>query len=124
MVALGMSRFGSRASSAASGSSSIARKNQIANGRFLKMPEAPNGNHFELPASGGMFVRLSTLKSVSAATKNTPRTTIDRMQITTVNRIVASIPWMLIPMKMAYPTSHQTCSGMSQLNSSMKIAFM
>ena len=41
IVARGMSRFGIVDSSAASGSSSIARKNQIANGIALKMPLMP-----------------------------------------------------------------------------------
>ena len=57
----GMSFFGSRVSSAASGTPSTARKNQIANGKAAQMPCQPNGRKSEepaLPASGLMSVRF------------------------------------------------------------------
>ena len=78
--ALGMSRRGSIDSSAASGTSSIARKNQIANGKALKMPLIPNGRNEPSPAGASpppsaMLNHRSGLNSplTSAATKNTTR---------------------------------------------------
>ena len=59
---LGTSRRGSIDSSAASGTSSIARKNQTANGSALKMPATPSGNHgpppfaISVPASRDVFL--------------------------------------------------------------------
>ncbi len=104
---LGTSRRGSIDSSAASGTSSIARKNQIANGRDLKIPLTPKGSH-EPPPPGiaspafEMFVhRLkSSFPEKIAARKKKTRTAIDNTVMVTVNRIVVSIPMMLIPTKM------------------------
>ena len=104
---LGTSRRGSIDSSAASGTSSIARKNQIANGRDLKMPLMPKGSNEPPPPAIGvpafeMFVNRekSSFPEKIAARKKKSRTTIDSTVIVTVNRIVASIPMMLIPTKM------------------------
>ena len=97
-----MSRFGSCDSSAASGSSSIARKNQIANGIAWKIPLMPNGRNDVPPSSGGML--LSRLKSRSPdANCGDPEEHEDRERgdvDATVNRIVASIPTMLSATKM------------------------
>ena len=57
--AFGISLAGSCASSAASGSSSIPKKNHIANGIAATIGQIPNGRKDELPASGAMLVRLS-----------------------------------------------------------------
>src|SRR5438034_8353194 len=56
----GTSRRGSIDSSAASGTSSMARKNQIANGRDLKMPLMPKGNQEPPPfgISAPLFERF------------------------------------------------------------------
>jgi hypothetical protein len=55
-----MSRLGSRVSSAASGTPSIARKNQMAYGNAAQMPAQPKGRKSLAPAesSGGMSVRF------------------------------------------------------------------
>ena len=50
----GMSFFGSRVSSAASGTPSTARKNQIANGKAAQMPCQPNGRKSDEPALLGV----------------------------------------------------------------------
>ena len=104
---LGTSRWGSIDSSAARGTSSIARKNQIANGRDLKIPLTLKGNHGPPPPGIGsplfeMFVhneKSSFPEKIAARKKNT-RTAMDKIVIVTVNRMVASIPMMLIPTKM------------------------
>ena len=104
---LGTSRRGSIDSSAASGTSSIARKNQIANGSDLKIPLIPNGSHgppppgITVPALDWLFhSEKSSFPEKIAARKKKSRTQIDSTVIVTVNRIVASIPMMLIPTKM------------------------
>ena len=81
----GTSRRGSIDSSAARGTSSIARKNQIANGKDLKIPLNPNGNHGPPPPGispppFAMFVhreKSSFPEKIAAMKKNT-RTAIDR----------------------------------------------
>src|SRR5262245_58061089 len=50
MMPLGMSRRGSTDSSEASGNSSIARKNQTANGSDASTPFQPNGSNGPLPS--------------------------------------------------------------------------
>ena len=103
----GTSRRGSIDSSAARGTSSIARKNQIANGKDLKIPLKPNGNHEPpppgiSPPSFPMFVHRekSSFPEKMAAMKKNTSTAIDKTVIVTVKRIVASIPMTLIPTKM------------------------
>ncbi len=51
MSPLGMSVAGSLVSSAASGTPSIARKNQIANGKAAQMPTYPKGRKSLAPAA-------------------------------------------------------------------------
>ncbi len=99
MVPFGMSRLGSIDSSAASGSSSIARKNQMAKGSALKMPGIPNGRKLEFPGSGSMFVSRLESNFGIAVTKKIARTASESRQITTENLMVASMPTMFRPTK-------------------------
>ncbi len=64
MIPRGIDLAGSAVSSAASGTPSTARKNQIANGRAAQTPSRPNGRNVERPParSGGMSVRLAGSK--------------------------------------------------------------
>ena len=79
----------------------------MANGKDLKMPLTLNGNQGPPPPGSGsppfaMFVhreKSSFPEKIAARKKNT-RTAMDSTVIVTVNRIVASIPMMLIPTKM------------------------
>src|ERR687895_2377792 len=66
----GMSRLGSRVSSAASGTPSIARKNQIAYGNAAQMPSQPNGRKSDAPAAsvGAMSVSFDESNSGMIAT--------------------------------------------------------
>jgi hypothetical protein len=98
IVARGTSRLGSWDSSAAKGSSSIARKNQMAKGIAGKIPPSPCGRKLELPASGLMLVNRLASNFPEAITemKKKPRIPSARMLMTTVNRMVASMPTMLI----------------------------
>ena len=73
-----MSRLGSRVSSAASGTPSMARKNQIAYGNAAQMPAQPNGRKSLDPAepSGAMSVRFEVENSgIIATTKTSSATT-------------------------------------------------
>ena len=104
---LGTSRRGSIDSSAASGTSSMARKNQIANGKDLKIPLMPKGKNEPPPPVISFpllerFVQAekSSFPETIAARKKNRSTAIDSTVMVTVKRIVASIPTMLIPTKM------------------------
>ena len=104
MDPLGTSRRGSMDSSAASGTSSIARKNQIAKGSDLKMPLIPNGSQsppppaISLPSSAMFVQRLkSSFPEKIAARMKNASTASESTVMVTVKRIVASIPTMLIP---------------------------
>ena len=101
---LGTSRRGSIDSSAASGTSSIARKNQIANGNDLKIPSMPKE---QPPATGisapsfAMFVhrlKSSFPEKIAARMKNARTASERRDRDREPHR--ASIPTMLIPTKM------------------------
>lgn len=89
----------------------MARKNQIANGSALKIPATPNGRNGPPPPASnadspsqsfGMFVQKleSNLPEKIVARKKKMSTAIESTVIVTVNRIVASIPTMLIHTKM------------------------
>src|SRR5436190_6245111 len=98
----GTSRRGSIDSSAASGTSSIARKNQIANGNDLKIPLTPNGSHEPPPPLTSPPVvdwwfqsEKSSFPEKIAAMKKKSSTAMDDTVMNTVNRIVASMPTML-----------------------------
>lgn len=74
MMPLGTFFSGSVASSAASGTPSTARKNQIANGTAAQMPNRPKGRNDDAPAavsSTAMSVRLAVSNSPTAETANT-----------------------------------------------------
>lgn len=78
MIPRGTSRSGSVASSAASGTPSMARKNQMANGSAAHTPSQPFGSHAEAPAaavSTGRSTRLAGSKRPTAATAKTIRPT-------------------------------------------------
>ena len=73
----GRSRLGSLVSSAASGTPSMARKNQIAYGNAAQMPSQPKGRKSLEPdePSGGMSVRFDVENSGMIATMNTSSAT-------------------------------------------------
>ena len=79
----------------------------MANGNDLKIPSIPNGSMGPPPAgisapSFAMFVhrlKSSSPEKIAARMKNAS-TASESSVIVTVNRIVASIPTMLIPTKM------------------------
>lgn len=100
---LGMERAGSLASSAASGTHSTARKNQIAKGNAAHTPSRPKGSHSEAPAAsvGAMSVRLAASKSgIAPSRKSTrPTTATAAMTIMTLSASPTPIRWM--PMKRA-----------------------
>ena len=71
----GRSRVGSRVSSAASGTPSTARKNQIAKGKAAQIPNQPKGRKADAPAASpaAMFVRLDASNWGIIATMKTRR---------------------------------------------------
>ena len=100
----GMSFFGSRVSSAASGTPSTARKNQIANGKAAQMPCQPNGRKSEepaLPASGLMSVRFEVLNSGIIETTKTSSATTAIAVITNVTLSASPTPSRCTPTKIA-----------------------
>ncbi|CAB4728446.1 unannotated protein [freshwater metagenome] len=87
--AFGISFAGLCASSAASGSSSIPRKNHIANGIAATIAQSPIGKKVELPASGAILVRLLNENSpekiaITVKMARTPRA-INETQIANLN---------------------------------------
>ena len=82
MSPLGISVDGSRVSSAASGTPSIARKNQIANGNAAQIPTTPNGKNELAPAAfvGSMVNRFATsncgIMPITNAASATTATTV------------------------------------------------
>src|SRR5680860_720101 len=72
MMPFGIERAGSLVSSAASGTPSTARKNQMAYGSAAQMPTSPNGRNELAPAASptGMSVRLDASNFRAAATTN------------------------------------------------------
>ena len=73
----------------------------MANGMAGKMPAIPLGRKLEPPSSGAMLVQrlVSSLPDTSTEMKKKARIPRARMLITTVNRIVASMPMMLMATK-------------------------
>jgi hypothetical protein len=98
--ARGMSRTGSCDSSAASGSSSMPRKNHIANGRAKRIGNTPCGRNAVWPASGAMSKRLSheNRPDVAAMTENTRRIPIEMIDTTIANLNEMLAPAVLSPM--------------------------
>ena len=100
----GMSFFGSRVSSAASGTPSTARKNQIANGKAAQMPCQPNGRKSDepaLPGSGSMLVRLEVENSGIIATTKTSSATTAIAVMTNVTLSASPTPSRWMPTKAA-----------------------
>ena len=95
----GMSSCGVWVSSAASGSSSMPRKNQMANGRAASTPVMPNGRNLLLPASGTMSIRLSVenLPEKTARMKKIARTDSEMIVMTIANRNEAAAPMEFRP---------------------------
>jgi hypothetical protein len=92
--ARGMSRAGSCASSAASGSSSMPRKNHMAKGSANRMGKTPCGRNSVCPASGTLSNRLSKL--------NTPENTAiaektRMMPIEMIDTTMANLKEMFAP---------------------------
>jgi hypothetical protein len=90
----GMSLAGSWVSSAARGSSSMPRKNQIAKGMARKIPRKPYGRKVLPPASGAISKRLSTLNlpEKTAETKKIASTPSEMIAITKAKRNDAAAP--------------------------------
>jgi hypothetical protein len=85
--AFGMSRTGSCASSAASGSSSMPRKNHMAKGSANRIGTTPCGRNEDCPASGSMLKRLSQLKrpEKAAIAEKTSRMAMEMIETTIAN---------------------------------------
>ncbi len=89
--AFGISFAGLCASSAASGNSSIPKKNHIANGIAATIGQRPNGKKDVLPASGAILVKLSNENlplniDIKAKIARTP-SAINETQIANLNEI-------------------------------------
>src|SRR5918999_3803503 len=95
----GMSRFGSRVSSAASGTPSMARKNQIAYGKAAQMPSQPNGRKSLDPdePSGGMSVRFEVENSGMIATMKTSSATTAIAVMANVTFSASPTPYRWMP---------------------------
>ena len=111
--AFGMSLVGSCDSSAASGSSSMPRKNQIAKGRANRMPMPPNGRNSVLPSVGAMSNSLakSTEPVANAAIAKKAITPIEMIATTSAKRKPIDAPSELRPMNRTYRIAHQTGAG-------------
>src|ERR671914_2715176 len=101
----GRSRFGSFASSEASGVASIARKNQAANGSAAQMPEIPDGKALvALPSSpAGMLEKFDEFQSNTITTPQTTSVIIATMVTAATTPKTALTPrqfrYMKIPKK-------------------------
>ena len=95
----GMSRFGSRVSSAASGTPSMARKNQIAYGNAAQMPSQPKGRKSLEPdePSGGMSVRFEVENSGTIAMMKTSSATTAIAVMTNVTFSASPTPYRWMP---------------------------
>ena len=96
-----MSRAGSRVSSAASGTPSMARKNQIANGKAAQMPATPKGRNALEPAdpSGGMLVRFAGSNWGTIPTTKTTRPTTASAVIAKITLSASPTPKRWMPTK-------------------------
>jgi hypothetical protein len=85
--ARGMSFVGLTDSSAASGSSSMPRKNHIANGRAKRMGTTPWGRKADWPGSGAILKSdaASNLPEKRAIAENTRRIAIEMIETTMAN---------------------------------------
>src|SRR5690349_12552984 len=115
---LGMSFFGSADSSAASGSCSMARNSQTANGSVASTPFQPNGNQEPPPFSSSTLApsaptpTLSAQRSKStcgiALTQNTARMSSAATVTMTDTRKESSTPNKLRSRNTTYEAAHQT----------------
>src|SRR3977135_2859895 len=81
----------------------------MANGMAGKMPAMPKGRKLVLPFVGSMLTRRLglNLPDTSTEMKKKARMPSDRKQMTTLNRIVATMPRMLMATKMMEKTTNQ-----------------
>ena len=101
--AFGISRTGLCASSAANGSSSIPKKNHIANGIAATIAQNPLGRNVELPSVGAISNKLSTenLPLTIAMIANMARTAREAIATTIANLNDTSAPAMFNNKKIA-----------------------
>ena len=101
MIPRGTARTGSRASSAASGTPSTARKNQIANGKLAHTPTRPNGRNGDAPTASpaGMSVRFAVSKDPMAPNAKSTRPASAIAVITKVTLRASPTPSRWMPMK-------------------------
>ncbi|SHY09644.1 Uncharacterised protein [Mycobacteroides abscessus subsp. abscessus] len=100
----GMFLAGSRASSAASGTPSIARNSQMANGTAAQMPKYPYGRNADAPlalSSTGILVRLCTSNRPTAPIVKMTRPTSATPVMTNIVRSASPAPLRWMPMKTA-----------------------
>ncbi len=104
MMPRGMSRFGSADSSAARGTPSIARKNQMPKTREASRPLMPMGRKALDPraAVGSMSKRLLASKWPTAATTKTMRAMTAIAVMTNIRRSASPTPHRWMPTKIAY----------------------
>ena len=104
MIPRGIDRAGSLASSAASGTLSTARKNQMANGKAAQMPSRPNGRKDEAPTASvaGMSSRRPASNCGTAPARKTtsPSTATTATASMTLSASPTPSRWM--PMNSAY----------------------
>jgi hypothetical protein len=97
--ARGTSRTGSTASSAASGSSSMPRKNQMAKGSAVSTPSGPCGRNapWPLSAAGAMSSACDMATCGSAPSQNTTKMPSANTVMASVARNDTDAPAMLSP---------------------------
>ena len=103
MMPRGMERAGSLVSSAASGTPSTARKNQIAYGSAAQMPISPNGRNALAPVASvtAMSVRLAGSNLTAAATMKTTSATTAIAVMPNISFSASPTPYRCNPMKTA-----------------------
>lgn len=103
MMPRGMSRLGSADSSAASGTPSTARKNQIPKTSAARMPALPKGRNSLAPAAsvGAMSNRLADWKCGTIATTKVISAMSATAVITNISFSASPTPKMWMPMNSA-----------------------
>ncbi len=104
IIPLGISRAGSRASSAASGTPSTARNSHMAKGRAAHTPYQPKGSQMLLPPASSVAAivnRLEVLKSPISATAVVRIAITARALITIIAFSASPTPARWMPIKMA-----------------------
>ena len=99
----GMSRLGSRVSSAARGTPSMARKNQMPNTKDDSTPLIPNGRKLLAPAASvaGMSVRFDASNFGIIPTTKTSSATTAIAVMTNITLSASPTPKMWMPTKTA-----------------------